>query len=210
MNDVEGQATLNGEDLLASSAGQAAIGANQVLDTARGKVELLLTPGVFLRVGNNSELRMVSPHAPRVAFELVKGGAILEVDQSFEGVAFSVLMDGATVDIAKPGLYFLGADQPGIGVLAGEAAVYQGSAHLTLKKGHGVFLLAGPRLKSQNLDMYAMENEPLYVWSNMRSAYLAQANIQAAQAILAGGGLYDAGWYWDAFFDCYALSLIHI
>jgi hypothetical protein len=204
VNYLEGQVTLNGEPLPESAAGQAAVQTNQVLDTAQGMVELLLTPGVVLRVGSSSELRMVAPDAPNIAFELVKGGAILEVDQSFKGVTFSVLMDGATVDIAKPGLYFLGADQPGIGVLAGEAAVYQGSAHLTLKKGHGVFLLAGPRLKSQNLDMYAMENEPLYVWSNMRSAYLAQANIQAAQAILAGGGLYDAGWYWDAFFDCYA------
>lgn len=160
MNDVEGQATLNGEDLLASSAGQAAIGANQVLDTARGKVELLLTPGVFLRVGNNSELRMVSPHAPRVAFELVKGGAILEVDQSFEGVAFSVLMDGATAGITKAGLYLFGADQRSMGVLAGEAAVSQGKAHLTPKTGHGVFLLAGQRLKPQNLNMDAMQNEP--------------------------------------------------
>jgi len=204
VNYLEGQVTLNGEPLPESAAGQAAVQTNQVLDTAQGMVELLLTPGVVLRVGSSSELRMVAPDAPNIAFELVKGGAILEVDQSFKGVTFSVLMDGATVNIAKPGLYFLGADQPGIGVLAGEAAVYQGSAHLTLKKGHGVFLLAGPRLKSQNLDMYAMENEPLYVWSNMRSAYLAQANIQAAQAILAGGGLYDAGWYWDAFFDCYA------
>ena len=42
------------------------------------------------------------------------------------------------------------------------------------------------------------------IWSRLRSAYLAQANVQAAQAILAGGGAYDAGWYWDTSFDCYA------
>jgi hypothetical protein len=134
VNYLEGQVTLNGEPLPESAAGQAAVQTNQVLDTAQGMVELLLTPGVVLRVGSSSELRMVAPDAPNIAFELVKGGAILEVDQSFKGVTFSVLMDGATVDIAKPGLYFLGADQPGIGVLAGEAAVYQGSAHLTLKR----------------------------------------------------------------------------
>jgi hypothetical protein len=74
VNDIEGQATIDGEDLSASSAGQAVVDANRVLDTGRGKVELLLTPGAFLRVGDGSELRMVSPNAPKVAFELVKGG----------------------------------------------------------------------------------------------------------------------------------------
>lgn len=204
VNDVEGQATLNGEDLSASSAGQAAVAANQVLDTGHGKVELLLAPGVFLRVGDGSELRMISPYAPKVALELVKGGAILEVDQFSKGITFSFLMDGATANIAKPGLYLLAADQRSVGVLAGEAAVYQGNSHLTLKTGRGVFLLAGQRLKSQDLDPYAIQNEPLYIWSRLRSGYMAQANIDADQAILAAGGTYDAEWFWDTSFDCYA------
>jgi hypothetical protein len=193
VNYVEGQATLNGESLPESSAGSVAVETNQVLDTAHGKAELLLTPGVFLRLGDDSELRMVSPGPPSVAFDLVKGGAILEVDQLFKGVHLSVLMDGSTTNITKQGLYVFGADQRRIGVLAEEAAVYQGNAHLTLKKGHGVLLLSGHML-----------NDPLYVWSETRSAYQAQANIQAAQTIVAGGGSYDAGWYWDAFVDCYA------
>jgi len=204
VNDIEGQATIDGEDLSASSAGQAVVDANRVLDTGRGKVELLLTPGAFLRVGDGSELRMVSPNAPKVAFELVKGGAILEIDQLSKGVTFSLPMDGATANIAQPGLYLLAADQGSVGVLAGETAVYQGAAHLTLKKGHGVFLLAGQRLKSQDLDMYAIQNEPLYLWSRLRGAYMAQANVQADQAILAAGGTDDAAWFWDASFDCYA------
>jgi uncharacterized membrane protein YgcG len=85
-----------------------------------------------------------------------------------------------------------------------EAAVYQGNSHLTLKKVHVVFPLAGQPLKSRDLDIYAMEHEPLYIWSRLRSAYLAQANVHAAQAILAGGGAYDPGWFWDTAFDCYA------
>ena len=204
VNYVEGQVTLDGENLSASSAGRATVGTNQVLDIAQGRVELLLTPGVFLRVGNNSELRMVSTEAPGVAFELVKGGAILEADQLSKGAGLSVLMDGSTTHFAKPGLYAFGATERGMGALAGEATVDFGNAHLTLKQGHGVYLLPGQPLKALTVNMAGMENEPLYIWSQTRSLYQAQANIEAAQAVLAGGGIYDAGWYWDDPWDCFA------
>ena len=36
----------------------AELNTGDVLDTAQGKAEILLTPGVFLRVGDNSEVRM--------------------------------------------------------------------------------------------------------------------------------------------------------
>jgi uncharacterized membrane protein YgcG len=155
-------------------------------------------------MGSNSGVRMVSPDAPGVTIELVKGGAILEVNQLTKGVALSVLMDGSTTRLIKPGLYAFAAGEGGIGVLAGEAAVYQGKVHLALKKGRGVFLFPGRQLKAQTLDAYGMANQPLYTWSATRSAYQAQYNIQVAQAMLAGGGSYDSGWSWDAGVDCFA------
>jgi uncharacterized membrane protein YgcG len=204
VNYVEGQATLNGESLLESSVGSAAIEANQVLDTTQGKVELLLSPGVFLRLGDDSELRLVSAEATGIALELVKGEAILEVGQLSKGVQLSILMDGGTANITKPGLYVFGAEERSIGAPAGEADVYQGKAHLTLKSGHAVLLLSGQPLKSRNLDMAAMENDPLFIWSANRSQYLAQGAIQAGQAMAAGGSPYAAEWFWDSFLDCFA------
>ncbi|MGA2593248.1 MAG: hypothetical protein ABSH32_25305 [Bryobacteraceae bacterium] len=203
VNYVEGQVTLNGENLPAPNAGPVAVETNQVLDTAQGKAELLLSPGVFLRLGEDAELRMVSSGAPAIAVEMVRGDSILEVDQLLKGVGLSILMDGSTTDIAKQGLYVFGGDQRFIGVLDGEAIVHQGSAHVTLKKAHGAMLLSGKPLKSQKLDLALTESHPLYIWSELRSAYLAQANIQAAQDILAFGGSYDEGWYWDASLDCF-------
>lgn len=203
VNYVEGQVTLNGENLPAPNAGPVAVETNQVLDTAQGKAELLLSPGVFLRLGDEAELRMVSPGPPAIAVEMVHGDSILEVDQLLKGVGLSILMDGATTYIAKQGLYVFGGDQRFIGVLDGEATVHQGSAHVTLKKARGAMLISGQRLKSQKLDLSVTERHPLYIWSALRSADLAQANIQAAQAILAFGGPYDEGWYWDASLDCF-------
>ena len=42
---------------------------------------MLLTPGVYFRLGDNSEVRMVSPGLADTRVELVKGSALLEVDQ---------------------------------------------------------------------------------------------------------------------------------
>ena len=203
VNYVEGQVTLNGENLPAPYPGPVAVETNQVLDTAQGKAELLLSPGVFLRLGEDAEMRMVSSGAPAIAVEMARGDSILEVEQLLKGVGLSVLMDGSTTDIAKQGLYVFGGDQRFIGVLDGEATVHQGTAHVTLKRARGAMLIPGQRLKSQTLDLAVTERHPLYIWSALRSADLAQANIQAAQDILAFGGSYDEGWYWDASLDCF-------
>src|SRR5579872_7485131 len=73
VNYVEGQAALNGQDLPANAAGSAILGTNQVLDTGQGRAEVLLTPGVFFRLGDNSEVRMVSPGLVDTRIELLKG-----------------------------------------------------------------------------------------------------------------------------------------
>src|SRR6516162_5828324 len=63
VNYVEGQVSLNGQALQAQSAGSPAgsvVEPGQTLTTTNGKVEVLLTPGVFLRLGDNSQARMLT------------------------------------------------------------------------------------------------------------------------------------------------------
>ena len=62
INYVEGSASINGRTLNQQSVGYAQLQPDQVLQTANGRAELLLAPGVFLRVGENSAVRMVSPN----------------------------------------------------------------------------------------------------------------------------------------------------
>src|SRR5690349_4536111 len=61
VNYVEGQVSINGSQLNQKSVGSAEVDQNGVLSTDRGKAEILLTPGVFLRVADSSSVRMVSP-----------------------------------------------------------------------------------------------------------------------------------------------------
>src|SRR5579885_3579285 len=48
----------------------------QVLRTEEGRAEILLTPGVFARVGENSSFRMITNRLIDTRLELLKGTAI--------------------------------------------------------------------------------------------------------------------------------------
>src|SRR3984885_3389189 len=60
VNYVEGQASIDGNPLNTRQDGNTQIQPNQSLMTANGKAEMLLSPGVFVRAGSNSEIRLVS------------------------------------------------------------------------------------------------------------------------------------------------------
>ena len=51
VNYVEGQVALDGQNLSPPSIGSARLEINQAITTGQGRVELLLTPGIFLRAG---------------------------------------------------------------------------------------------------------------------------------------------------------------
>src|ERR1700683_3237635 len=59
VNYVEGQAAMGGQSLDAKSVG-AELGEGQSVTTLNGKAEILLTPGVFLRLGPNSSAKLVA------------------------------------------------------------------------------------------------------------------------------------------------------
>ena len=204
VNYVEGQVSLNGQNLSVKSPGSTLLEAGQVLATGQGRAELLLTPGVFFRVGDNSEVRMVSPGLADTRVELVKGSAMLEVTLLSKANDLSVAADGMTTRIEKEGLYDFRAAPPEVRVLDGKATVYEGNDHVTLKKGHEVVFASGLPLKAQGLDKNAVNSDPLYRWSALRSEYEAQANVDAAQIVVVNGGWYGAGWYWDPYLSYYS------
>jgi hypothetical protein len=73
VNYVEGNAAIDNRAISARDVGTAVLDQNQRLTTVVGKVEILLTPGVFLRVNNNSEVRMVSTGLTDTSVELLRG-----------------------------------------------------------------------------------------------------------------------------------------
>jgi uncharacterized membrane protein YgcG len=204
VNYVEGQVALDGQGLARKQTGSTLLETNQVLDTGQGKAEVLLTPGVFFRLGDNSEVRMISPGLADTRVELVKGSAMLEVDQLYKENDLSVVVGGSTTRIEKEGLYDFHAEPASVSVIDGKATVYEGDAHVGVKKGHEALLASGQPLKSRSLNKEAVESDTLYRWSKLRGEYEADANLNAAYMVNAYGGWYGPGWYWDPFWDFYS------
>ncbi len=197
LNYVEGQASVNGQPVNPKSANSEVVTQGAVLSTGAGKAEMLLTPGVFLRLGENSQLRMVNAGLADTELALVNGQATIEADYFSKDNHLTVEEGMASTAILKRGLYVLSTDQPFVKVLDGEAKVTVGLQHETVGKNREAVLNGSQKLKTQDFNPKLAEDASLVRWSRLRSAYEAQANIDAAQTMVVNNGWYGPGWYWD-------------
>lgn len=205
LNYVEGQASIGEQTLSSHEVGTANLQDNQVLETGNGKAELLLTPGVYLRLGSNSAIKMVSDNLTDTQVALQHGEAMLEVDQIYKENNIHISQPGADTRVLKTGLYDFNADVQQVRVFDGKASVQADDRTVTVKKDHQL-ALNSPKLKSEEFDKKEVtQNDDLYRWSSLRSQYLSQANVDAAQRYYADGGFapgwWGAGWYWDPWFS---------
>lgn len=204
LNYVEGQVYEQGQIQSPKSVGSTYLEPNQVLDTQNGHAELLLTPGVYLRLGHDSAVKMVSPDLAQTQVQLTRGSGIVEVDELFKENNLSVRLDGTTTRIEKVGLYDFNANQPSIKVLDGKAVTYEGDREVTLKKGHEALLAEGEPLTQKKFNKDVIENDPLYRWSKLRGEYATESNIAEGNDLAAEGGWWGPGWYWDPFWADFA------
>src|SRR3984885_10366303 len=123
LNYVEGQVAVAGQTVTSHSVGSVQIEPNQVLETGQGRAELLLTPGVFLRIGDNSAVRLVSPGLADTRVEVLRGQAIVEVAELFPDNNLWIMMNGATTRVVKQGLYAFNAGSSLVQVFDGQATV---------------------------------------------------------------------------------------
>jgi hypothetical protein len=204
LNYVEGEVAVGGQPVNSQSIGSVQLQQNQVIETSQGRAEILLTPGVFLRLGDNSSLRLLSPNLTNTSVQLLKGQAIVEVTELFKDNRLSVLLDNASTQLQKQGLYAFDANAGRVRVFDGKARVFANDRQIELNKSHEV-LLAG-KFKARHFDAKtAATQDQLYAWSNLRSEYEAEASMQSARNIFVGGGpyWYGPGWYWNPYWDMY-------
>lgn len=200
VNYVEGQAAMGGQSLDAKSVGTE-LGEGQSITTLNGKAEILLTPGVFLRLGPNSSARLVKASLTDTEVQLDQGHAMIEADQVFPENHLRIMQGPFTIDLQKKGLYDFDAAEQRVRVFDGEAVATNGSHRIELKGGHELNVAAGD-MKAHGFDKKAFEGD-LYNWSSLRSSYLAEANITSARTYVNGPGFWGAGWYWNPYYSAY-------
>lgn len=180
---VEGTAYLNDNQVEPRAGEFPSIKENQVFRTQEGMAEVLLTPGVFLRLGENSSIRMVSTKLEDTRVEVLGGSAMVECEDLAKDNAVMLLYKGNEMLLVKHGLFRVDADQGLFKVYDGEAIVKAQSGQVTLHKGKETVL--NGVLMAENFDPKA--DDDLYRWSDRRSGYLAKANVSSANSLIGGG-----------------------
>ena len=197
----EGVVSIDGIKLVSQRAHFSVIKENSVLETGEGRAEVLLTPGVVLRVAENSSVKMLDNRLLSTRVELVSGSAMLESDDPGESVkdpAVTVLHDGFQVQPVKFGVIEISATD--VRVYKGQARVTSESGQIANVKENNAVALSSA-LTASKFD--AKEADDLYLWTRDRSAYLAAGNMASAHTLSNSysGGTY-AGWnpaIWNGF-----------
>jgi hypothetical protein len=201
LNYVEGQASVEGQTLGPEAIGKTELHAGQSLETQTGKAELLLTPGVFFRLGDNSSATMISLTLTNTELRLDKGEATVEVAELYPQNNVVVAEDGARAHLSKTGLYGFDADHHNVRVYEGEANVEVNGHIIKVENDHQLAFNAGASMKPEKFDKKQVQDD-LYQWSSLRSSYLAEANVDRARDRQAGYW-YGAGWDWDPYYAAY-------
>ena len=203
LNSVQGHVTLNAHPAAQTPMRWRALRAGHVVATRHGKASLLLTPGSFLRIGNNSAVRMLSRSLENTRVWVVKGMAIVDVQAGYKH-DLAIIMDRTTTRINKNGIYGFNANAKTISVLHGKATVYQGDSRIRLNHKRQLYIASRGDLQLHKLNKRAFKSSSLYQWNKARNRYEARARRSVQQRIAQTGRWFGPGWYWSHYWGFYA------
>jgi hypothetical protein len=150
-----------------------------VLRTAEGRAEVLLTPGVFLRMGEKSAIRMVANDLADTLVELQTGSAIVESGEPNSGTSVTVIYKDWRVRFVQKGIYRIDADPPRLRVRQGEAEVFAGPAGQPIPVEPGMTLPFSGVLASERSSWEP--GDALSDWASGRSESISADNAITAQ-----------------------------
>jgi hypothetical protein len=171
----------------------------QVVRTEDGLAEILLTPGVFLRMGEKTSIRMISNRLIDTRVELLSGSAVVESDDVVKDTSVTIVCQNGSVTMPKAGIYRFNANPAQLKVYKGTAEVQMGGQHATVTTGK-MIMLGGDSASLQHFD--TEDTDFLDHWNRQRSEYVAMANVSAAKTLLSSGSGTYAGMGWGTGNPC--------
>jgi hypothetical protein len=203
---VEGDVSIDGKPVADRNGTFSEVKKDGELATSMGRAEILLTPGVFLRVGENSSIRMRATALDDTKVEFVSGKTMLESDTPMKDNRVTIQYKDYAVTPVDHGIYEFTSEPAALAVYVGEADVTAGGQTVRVKAGKRLIFSAALAQERFN----DKDGDSLYRWSKLRSEYLSQANVSAArQAYTSGayGGNYDGSglgsWFYNPFYNMY-------
>jgi hypothetical protein len=146
------------------------------ISTGKGRAELLLTPGVYLRLDENSAALMVSNSLSDTRLELKQGSAILDNFNASPSDAIVLVYEGSEVRFAKPGVYRMDSDVGELQAYSGEATVTHHGAKTTVDSSHRYYFALELTTDKTGDGM----TDEFYDWASNRSNAIADQNQMAS------------------------------
>jgi hypothetical protein len=176
----EGVVSLDGQPLEHKAATFPAMNSDSTLRTEKGRAELLLTPGVLLRLDEKSAIRLTANSLAATEVEFLQGSAILDSTEA-PGVPPVVLTYmHCRIRFPKPGVYRIDSD-------TGVLQAYSGQLEVSGTNGKTA---AVDTSKLYFFELEALTNkfgEPnedeFYDWARGRADAISAENQLAAQSI---------------------------
>lgn len=159
-----------------------------------GRVEVLLNPGSYLRMDENSEFEFTDASLDNLRIKLVRGSIIVEASSADDiKLAIEISTPQTDATIVKGGLYRFNVLADGTTEIAvHKGLLLYGRGTQAKAKGGQKVLIGHGRIEVAKLNKKDMD--ALDLWSKDRAGYLAKANRQLQpRTLLASFNSY----YWD-------------
>jgi hypothetical protein len=157
---------------------------NALVRTAEGRAEVLLTPGVVLRLGENSSFKMITNRLIDTRLELLTGSAVVEADEIAKDTNVTLVSKDGTVSLGKKGLYRFDTAPARLKVFEGLASAQVAGQNFEVAGGKmlglGGTIASVEKFNKEDTD--SLDN-----WSRRRGELVAMANVSAAKQVHDSG-----------------------
>jgi hypothetical protein len=163
-----------------------------------GAVELLLNPGSYLRMGENTQVIFDKVELYDIAVRILQGSAIIESNGFTKELPLSVTTGDLKMEIIKDGIYLFSDGK----VVVVDGKIRDTKNGIVYSKGYQISDDQGYRAQKVKTFTTALES-----WSQQRDAQIAQANLNVAKSLNRTPGVpvgsFQDVWLWYAPFGSF-------
>lgn len=219
VNRVEGKVMIQRAGNSLNEAGRASLGTqmkpdDQLITTHGSRVELLLSPGSYLRLDENTRVRAVSTGFSAMRFEILGGSAIAEVSAEENATIkqdnpLEIITPQGSVAIAKTGLYRFDVKESYTDVSARRGEFFLGTrdeamagSSQKVKKERVARLTSEGQSDIEIAKLDKNSFDTFDEWSFQRAEMLVAAH-RSVLSRSASLSTLASGWIFDPFYNCY-------
>jgi hypothetical protein len=191
LNFAEGAVLIDDQPVQVKAGAFSNVKEGAVLRTEHGRAEVLLTPGVFLRIDENSAFRMVSSELSKPRVEFLRGSAIVDSNDSSGNNPLVLGFKSYDIRFPKPGVYRLDSDPGVFETYTGEAELAaKGEIPKKIDESNQFFFGIGTEIKKYGDG----EVDAFSEWARNRATTITADNQASAQSNVDPNDLkgYDA------------------